>query len=87
VAIAVEMKNAMIRRYISQHDMALDSRDLAICQRAFDAILLKRNIQRDSEEAERVAAMIIALYRQGVHDENQLVTLADPAAGGDKFAH
>ncbi|MDL2410128.1 hypothetical protein PY650_31840 [Rhizobium calliandrae] len=65
----------MIKEYLSKHDMALDSTDLDICQRAFDAILIKRNIARDTEEAEQIAAMVIELYRQGVHDENQLVKL------------
>ncbi|WFU05707.1 hypothetical protein QA648_21275 (plasmid) [Rhizobium sp. CB3171] len=65
----------MIRRYLSKRDFALDSIDLDTCQRAFDAILLKRNIERESEEGELVAAMIIELFREGVHDEQQLVDL------------
>ncbi|MBB4571195.1 hypothetical protein GGE67_004716 [Rhizobium leucaenae] len=49
----------MISRYLSDRNIALDSVDLDICQRAFEAILLKRNIARESEEGEQLAAMII----------------------------
>lgn len=68
-------RTAVIKEYLSKHDMALDSTDLNICQHAFDAILLKLNIARNTEDAEKIAAMVIELYRQGVHDENQLVKL------------
>ncbi|WFU04802.1 hypothetical protein QA648_29020 (plasmid) [Rhizobium sp. CB3171] len=81
----------MISRYLSKRDLALDSIDLDICQRAFDAILLKRNITRESEEGEEVAAMIIELFREGIHDEDQLVALvgindSHRPLSGDKFA-
>jgi len=66
----------MIRRYLSKHDHPLDSLDLDLCQRAFDALLVELNIRRDSVEAEHAAAMIIELYRQGIHDERQLAILA-----------
>ncbi|MBB5577909.1 MULTISPECIES: hypothetical protein [Rhizobium] len=65
----------MISRYLSKRDLALDSIDLDTCQRAFDAIVLSRNIARETEEAEKVAAMIIELFREGIHDEQQLVEL------------
>ncbi|WFU11587.1 hypothetical protein QA646_24675 (plasmid) [Rhizobium sp. CB3090] len=79
----------MISRYLSKRDLALDSVDLDTCQRAFDAILLKRNIARESEEGEQVAAMIIELFREGIHDEQQLVVLVGinerhRAVGADK---
>lgn len=71
----------MIRRYLSKHDHPLDSLDLDLCQRAFDALLVELNIRRDSEEAEHAAAMIIELYRQGIHDERQLAILASESDG------
>lgn len=66
----------MIRRYLSKHDCPLDSLDLNLCQRAFDALLVELKLERDSEEAERMAALIIELYRQGIHDEHQLAIMA-----------
>ena len=69
----------MIRRYLSKHDHPLDSLDL--CQRAFDALLIELKLRKDSEEAERVAAMIIELYRQGIHDERQLAILVGGTGG------
>ncbi|NTF84427.1 hypothetical protein [Rhizobium rhizogenes] len=71
----------MIRRYLSKHDHPLDSLDLDLCQRAFDALLVELKLAKDSEEAERVAAMIIELYRQGIHDERQLAILVGGAGG------
>ncbi|HEX8044810.1 hypothetical protein [Rhizobium sp.] len=71
----------MIRRYLSKHDHPLDSLDLDLCQRAFDALLVELKLARDSEEAERVAAMIIELYRQGIHDERQLAILVGGTDG------
>ncbi|AVA24901.1 hypothetical protein [Rhizobium sp. NXC24] len=67
----------MTSRYLSERDFALDSIDLDTCQRAFDAILLKRNITRESEEGEEVAAIIIELFREGIHDEHELVALVE----------
>jgi hypothetical protein len=71
----------MIRRYLSKHDYPLDSLDLNLCQRAFDALLVELKLTKDSEEAERMAALIIELYRQGIHDERQLAVLAGGAGG------
>ena len=68
----------MISKYVGKLGAVLDSKDLAICQSAFDTILLKWNIARDTEDAEQTAATIIALYQQGIHDEDKLVTLASP---------
>ncbi|MBB3458683.1 hypothetical protein FHT86_007009 [Rhizobium sp. BK313] len=68
----------MISKYLGKLGVILDSTDLAICQRAFDAILQKWKIARDTEDAEQTAATIITLYKQGIHDENKLVTLASP---------
>jgi hypothetical protein len=66
-------RKSMIRRFASTLDLFLDAKDLNICQRAFDAILVEMNVTRDTFEAERAAAIIINLYRQGIHDEAQIV--------------
>jgi hypothetical protein len=76
----------MISKYVSTHGVFLDSEDLAICQRVFDAILLKSSIARDTEDAEQIAATIITLYQQGLHDENRLVILAS-FTNDIQFAH
>ncbi|MBB3452611.1 hypothetical protein FHT86_000867 [Rhizobium sp. BK313] len=62
-------QSKMISKYLGKLGIVLDSTDLAVCQRAFDAVLLKWNIARDTEDAEQTAATIIALYQQGIHDE------------------
>jgi hypothetical protein len=71
----------MIQRYLNKHDYPLDSLDLNLCQRTFDALLVELKLSKDSEEAERVAAMIIELYRQGIHDERQLAMLVGGTGG------
>ncbi len=71
----------MIRRYLSKHDYLLDSRDLDLCRRALDALLAELKLTRDNEEAERMAALIIELYRQGFHDERQLAVMAGGTDG------
>lgn len=71
----------MLRRYTSIRDQPLTSEDLDICQRAFDTALFELNIDKENEEAERVAAIIIALFRQGVCDERHLIALVSATRG------
>lgn len=71
----------MLRQYKIISDRPLTSVDLDICQRAFDAALFELNIDRASEEAERVAAIIIALFQKGVCDERHLTALVSVARG------
>ena len=66
----------MTGRFVSKHDEPLTSNDLDICQRALDEILARLKVGKDTEEAQRAAAIIIELYRQGVHKESQLIELA-----------
>jgi hypothetical protein len=61
----------MTGRFVSKHDEPLTSNDLDICLK----------VGKDTEEAQRVAAIIIELYRQGVHKDTQLVELAAGARG------
>ncbi|MDL2408635.1 hypothetical protein PY650_23910 [Rhizobium calliandrae] len=65
----------MLNEYISAHNQPLDTLDLNICQRAFDTSLFQLNIGKDTEEAGRLAALIIRLFQQGVRNERQLVSL------------
>ncbi|AGB71781.1 MULTISPECIES: hypothetical protein [Rhizobium] len=71
----------MIRNSLGSHGHFLNSSELDLCQRAFEGFLAERNIAKDSEMAEEAAAMIIELYQQGIHDEQQLVLLAKAAHG------
>ncbi len=71
----------MTDRFVSKHDEPLTSNDLDICQRALDGILARLKVGKDSEEAQRAAAIIIELYRQGVHNDTQLIELAAVARG------
>ncbi len=71
----------MTERFVSRHDEPLTSSDLDICQRALDRILARLRVGKDTEEAQRAAAIIIELYRQGVHNDTQLVELAAAARG------
>ncbi|MBB3310314.1 hypothetical protein FHT78_002057 [Rhizobium sp. BK196] len=71
----------MISRYIKPRDEALTSDDLAVCQKVLDAVKAEFKFADDEEEVSRSAAIIIELYRQGVHDEEQLKTLVFATRG------
>ncbi|AYG57518.1 hypothetical protein [Rhizobium jaguaris] len=71
----------MLRKYVSTHNQPLDSLDLDICQRAFDTSLFQLNIDKDSAEAEQLAAVIIRLFQQGIRNERQLAGLVSAARG------
>ena len=65
----------MVNRYSRTRDTFLDSEALGACQRIFDAILAELNVDRECEKAEDIAAFVIKLYQQGVHDEKKLFEL------------
>jgi hypothetical protein len=71
----------MIGRYIKPRDEALTSDDLATCQNVLDALKAEFGLADDDEEVSRSAAIIIELYRQGVHGEEELKTLVFAARG------
>lgn len=81
LSIGWRRKTAMTERFVSKYDEPLTSNDLDICQRALDEILTRLKIGKDTEEAQRAAAIIIELYRQGVHQAKQLVELAAGPGG------
>ncbi|AYG64174.1 hypothetical protein CCGE525_36085 (plasmid) [Rhizobium jaguaris] len=74
----------MISRYVHERDIPLDSQALGTCQRAFDAILAELSISREHERAENIAAFVIKLYQQGIHDEEKLFQLGITASGNLK---
>lgn len=71
----------MIERHIRGRDLPMTSEDLAICQDVLDAVKAEFQLDRDDEETARIAAVIIELYRQGVHNFNQLKVLVFAAGG------
>ncbi|MBB5577988.1 MULTISPECIES: hypothetical protein [Rhizobium] len=62
----------------------MDSQALGVCQCAFDAILAELGINREHEKAEAIAALVIKLYQQGVHDEKKLFELGMTASASLK---
>lgn len=71
----------MSERKISERDLPMTSEDLAICQRVLDAVRAEFQLDEDDEETSRAAAIIIELYRQGVHNVDQLRVLVFAARG------
>lgn len=66
----------MSDKLFNTRDEPLSSADLDICRRVLEAVCADLDIERSSERAETIGALIIELYRQGVHDEHQLRLMA-----------
>ncbi len=58
-----------------------DVRDLSQCQEVFDELLAKGGIAKDTEEATRIATILVELYRQGVRDRSHLASMVTAARG------
>ncbi|OWO94172.1 hypothetical protein B5E41_15520 [Rhizobium esperanzae] len=71
----------MVQTILSRSQVPLDSRDLETCQHVFDKLSADYAVARDSDEAERMASIIIELYRQGVRDPNHLQSMVQAARG------
>lgn len=56
-----------------------DAEDLAACQSIFDELLREIGVAKDSDEAGRIAAIVIDLYQQGVHDPPHLKVMVENA--------
>jgi hypothetical protein len=66
---------------IRPSDEPLTSRDLGVCQSVHNAICDEQKCAPGSEEANRIAAITIHLYRQGVRDEQKLLAMVRTARG------
>lgn len=55
--------------------------DLAVCQRVFDHVRANAGFSKTSEEAERIAAVTMELYRHGVQDAADLEVMVQAARG------
>ncbi|MGY5794888.1 hypothetical protein ACXHXM_32440 len=73
----------MSRKHFSRHDEPLNSDDLRKCQAVLNAICGDFGIEPGSEEADRIAAITIELYQQGVRDVRHLEHIVDAARGLD----
>ncbi|CCM77148.1 hypothetical protein [Rhizobium mesoamericanum] len=71
----------MSHKRFSRRDEPLHSKDLSACRRVLDHIRKEQGIEASSDEAERIASIIIEFYRQGIQDETQLRSLIDVARG------
>ena len=58
-----------------------DARDLSVCQPVFDTLLKEAGVDKASEEAARIAAITVELYRQGVCDPEHLRIMVGAARG------
>ena len=71
----------MVQTIRNRSQVPLDSCDLETCQRVFDKISSDHAVAKDSDEAQRMASIIIDLYRQGVRDPNHLSAMVEAARG------
>ncbi len=71
----------MSRKIAGRHDEPLRSDDLRKCHMVLDTICRDFGIEPGSEEADRIAAITIELYQQGVRDVSQLKHIVDAARG------
>jgi len=71
----------MREQRIRPSDEPLTSRDLGVCQSVHNAICDEQKCAPGSQEANRVAAITIHLYRQGVRDEQKLLAMVRTARG------
>ena len=72
----------MSDKLFSTRDEPLASADLDLCRRVHETVCTELDIEKSGEEAASVGALIIELYRQGVHDESQLRLLAGGRRAG-----
>jgi hypothetical protein len=65
----------MEEHFGNHRDKPLTSEDLAVCNNVLDDLCARMDIT-DNETVARLASIIIELYRQGVHEPEQLKLLA-----------
>jgi hypothetical protein len=61
----------------------LDGRDLTVCQAVCDKLMAELRTGVDAEEANRIAAIIVDLYRQGIREPEQLKVMIEAAWESD----
>lgn len=73
----------MSRKHVRRHDEPLNFDDLRKCYTVLGRIYNDFGIDPGTEEADRIAAITIELYQQGVRDVGQLRHIVDAARGLD----
>ena len=68
---------AMLDSSIRPSDLPLFSDDLDLLSSVLDRVCEDRGLERAAPEAERLGAVIIQLYQQGVKDGGKLAALAN----------
>lgn len=58
-----------------------DADDLAVCQSVFEMIANETSLDRTSEDGQRLAAITLRLYEQGVKDPHSLKIMVETARG------
>lgn len=71
----------MVQARLKHSPEPLHSKDLAVCRKVFDKIQSSAGFVKKSEEADRVATILVELYRQGVHEPDHLKTMVQAARG------
>ena len=71
----------MIRSEKRRSEEPLDSNDLLRCQQVFEELKRDFGDVDDADEVNRLAAITIELYRQGVRRKDQLRTMVAAARG------
>lgn len=71
----------MIRSEKRRNEEPLDSNDLMRCQQVFEELKQDFGDIDDPEEINRLAAITIELYRQGVRRKDQLRAMVSAARG------
>ncbi|MDP9836761.1 hypothetical protein J2T09_001506 [Neorhizobium huautlense] len=71
----------MIRSEKRRSEEPLDSSDLLRCQQVFEELKRDLGDVDDAEEVNRLAAITMELYRQGVRQKDQLRTMVAAARG------
>jgi hypothetical protein len=71
----------MIRSEKRRSEEPLDSNDLLRCQQVFEELKQDMGDMDDGEEVNRLAAITIELYRQGVRGKDQLRSMVAAARG------
>jgi hypothetical protein len=52
-----------------------------VCQSVFDIVASEAGVEPTSEEGERIAAIVVQLYRQGVKEPDRLRVVVESARG------
>lgn len=65
----------MFEHHVHPLDLPLFSRDMALLQRVFDMIRVERRIDSGHPEGDLLAATIIHLYKQGIREEAELLSV------------